>query len=135
MENIRNCDREISEKQESLDVMWESIKSIQSSHSDREMVVGGEKVTFDDRMARYIDYSREIDSNIDKLVDQKMEVIRLIEQLEDESHRTVLTARYVNTKGWKEIAELMGYDGKYIHEKNSEAVIAFSKVLTLSGII
>lgn len=132
LENIRNCDREIDEKQESLDVMWASIKSIQSSHSDREMIVGGKKVSFDDRMARYIDYSREIDNSIDNLVDLKMEAIRLIEKIPEEEYRTLLTARYINTKGWKEVAESMSYDGRYIYDKHLEALEAFDKVRTKS---
>lgn len=121
--------------QEGLDAMWASIKTIQSSHSDREMVIGGEKVTFDDRMARYIDNSRELDNYIDELVDMKMEAIRLIKEIEEEEHRTLLTARYVNSKGWKEVAEVMSYDDKYIYDKHSEAMESFTQVLTQSGII
>lgn len=135
LDNIRNCDREINEKQESLDVMWSSIKSIQSSHSDREMVIGGKEITFDDRMARYIDYSRELDNQIDQLVDMKMQIIRWIEKIETEEYRTLLTARYINSKGWKEVAESMSYDEKYIYVKHLEAIVAFEDVLTKKGII
>lgn len=132
LDNIRYCDREIDEKQEYLDEMWARIKSIQSSHSDREMIMGGKKVSFDDRMARYIDYSREIDNSIDELVDMKMEVIRMIGQIPEEEYRTLLTARYVNSKGWKEVAEVMSYDERYIYDKHLEALAVFDKVRTKS---
>lgn len=92
--------------------------------------MGGKNLTFEDKMSKYIDYSRELNENVDKLVDRKMEVFNEIDLLEEEEHRTLLVARYINGREWKDIAEMMGYDPKYIYEKLKKAIEEFHKVLT-----
>ena len=45
-----------------------------------------------------------------------------INQIEDENERDVLFYRYVKTKSWWEIAELMGYSERWITELHGRAL-------------
>jgi DNA-directed RNA polymerase specialized sigma subunit len=50
-------------------------------------------------------------------------IIWKINQLEDENERDVLFYRYIKSKSWWEIAELMGYSERWITELHGRALM------------
>ena len=52
----------------------------------------------------------------------------LLDQLADERHKAILTARYIDGMHWEEIAKAMHYDPRWLRELHGRALAEFSKV-------
>lgn len=79
---------------------------------------GGGSGTVSDRVghsaARLVDLGREIDWEIERLVNLRSEIQEKIEGIEDARGKTILTERYINGKSLLEISRRMNYDYGYI---------------------
>ncbi len=76
--------------------------------------------TMADAVAKIIDLQAEINRDIDRLVDLKREIVRLIKTVDNTECQTLLELRYLCFKTWEQIAVDMGYtiDNVYrIHRK------------------
>lgn len=58
---------------------------------------------------KIIDLEREIDSEVQRLIDIKSDISELIKRAENDEHRLILELRYLHLKKWGEIAQIMGY--------------------------
>lgn len=65
----------------------------------------GVKSKMADAVAKCVDMEAEIDSLVDKLVDDKKEVIQVIEQLDSATEYNILHMRYIQYKSLQEIAD------------------------------
>ena len=57
----------------------------------------------EDSVVKIVELEREIDADIDKLVDNKREAYRLLNQLDDHRERLVLELRYLRQQEWPKI--------------------------------
>lgn len=80
---------------------------------------GGEKVqaskgnTTETKFLNYAAYSELIDSRIDELYRIKQEILSAINEVEGETFREILIARYIQNKTWECIADEIHYS--YVH--------------------
>lgn len=58
---------------------------------------------------KIVDLEREIDSEVQRLIDVKSDISKLIKRAENDEHRLILELRYLHLKKWDEIAQIMGY--------------------------
>lgn len=76
--------------------------------------------------AKIVDLEREIDKQVDELVNTRKEIEQTISQIEDVDIRTVLEYRYINGFSWRRIAYTMHYSEDhvtcYLHRKALRAV-------------
>lgn len=77
---------------------------------------------------RIVDLEREIDSEIDVLVNIKREISELISQIDDDGIKTLLELRYINMWRWEKIADRMNYSWRSVHYVHNKAL---DKVCTL----
>lgn len=63
----------------------------------------------EDIIIKIIDFENEINADIDRLVDLKREIMRVIKALPNPEYRTLLELRYLCFKPWEQIAVEMGY--------------------------
>lgn len=82
--------------------------------SDNERVKASAGNGSENRYIKYAEYSRLIDSRIDRLYQVKNEILTVISAVENNTYRTLLILRYVQFKTWEEIAECMGYSDKWL---------------------
>lgn len=75
------------------------------------------------------DYAAELTEKEEQLYQEGIEQVKSykditwkISQLEDENERDVLFYRYVKSKSWWEIAELMGYTERWVTELHGRAL-------------
>ena len=61
-------------------------------------------------VAKIVDLEMEINEDIDRLVDIKAEIMEIISQADDPICQLLLELRYINGKGWDEIARDIGFD-------------------------
>lgn len=58
---------------------------------------------------KIINLELEIDSEVQRLIDIKSDISKLIKRAENDEHRLILELRYLHLKKWGEIAQIMGY--------------------------
>lgn len=75
-----------------------------------------------DTICKIVDLEREINEDIDRLVDLKAEARRAINAVSDPDQQLILELRYLCYKSWEEIAEEIGYSETWIHKLHGRAL-------------
>lgn len=78
--------------------------------------------TIADAVAKIVDLQAEINRDIDRLVDLKREMVRLIKAVDNTEYQTLLELRYLCFKTWEQIAVDTGYNVRHIYRLHDEAV-------------
>lgn len=63
---------------------------------------------------KIIDLEQRINSEIDRLLELKLEIRKVIESVDNETEQLLLRLRYIEYKRWYEIAEIMGYSKRQV---------------------
>ncbi len=83
---------------------------------------GHEDRAFEHRMEKYLLLRDEINDDIDRLVDLKTEIMKVIDAVPDEDCRCVLEKHFLQGKSYTVIGQEMGYTGHYVSEKCRKAL-------------
>ena len=85
--------------------------------------------SMEDTIAKIIDLEAEINSDIDKLVDTKREIVSVIKHIQNPEYQTLLELRYLCFKTWEQIAVDMKYcmDAVYKMHRRALAVADSSR--------
>ena len=75
-----------------------------------------------DTICKIVDLEREINKDIDRLVDLKAEARRAINAVSDPDQQLILELRYLCYKPWLEIAEAMGYSEAGVYKLHGKAL-------------
>jgi len=78
--------------------------------------------TMADAVVKIVDLQAEINRDIDRLVDLKREMVRLIKAVDNTEYQTLLELRYLCFKTWEQIAVDMGYNVRHVYRLHDEAV-------------
>ncbi|SDN09458.1 DUF1492 domain-containing protein [Acetanaerobacterium elongatum] len=78
--------------------------------------------TMADAIAKIIDLQAEINRDIDRLVNLKREMVRIIKAVDNTEYQTLLELRYLCFKTWEQIAVDMGYNVRHVYRLHGEAV-------------
>jgi len=71
----------------------------------------------------------KITSEIDRLVDLKVEITSRIMKIGDSDCETVLVLRYIKLMSWTDIVKEMNYSERWVYGKHTEALRRFETVL------
>lgn len=130
LSEIRKLDRKINNKQIELDALEALVTSITPTIKKINVQTNSSQDRLGDSMAKIIDLQCEINKEIDKYVDLKLEAIQLINKLEDDICINILIQRYINYKQWDEIAQSLSYTRQGIIKKHGKALLDFEKVIS-----
>ena len=97
-----------------------SAERVQSSGSQQKMA---------DAVCKYVDLEKEIDSDIDRMVEKRDEVLAIINKLDKPVQCAILRKKYVQFKSFKRIAEELNYTYQYIIEQHNKALKNLQKIL------
>ena len=86
--------------------------------------------TMADAVAKIIDLQAEINRDINRLVDLKREMVRLIKTVDNIEHQTLLELRYLCFKTWEQIAVDMVYNVRHVYRLHDEAIENITVPLT-----
>ena len=78
--------------------------------------------TMADAVGKIVDLQAEINRDIDRLVDLKREMVRLIKAVDNTEYQTLLELRYLCFKTWEQIAVNMGYNVRHVYRLHDEAM-------------
>ena len=76
----------------------------------------------DKLIARIVDLEREVNADIDRLVELKAELHALIASIPYRNCQVVLTLRYLNFYKWNSIADSMGCSVRTVHNIHKKAI-------------
>ena len=76
----------------------------------------------EETICKIVDLEREINVDIDRLVDLKAEARKAINAVNDPDQQLILELRYLCYKPWLEIAEAMGYSEAGVYKLHGKAL-------------
>ncbi len=79
---------------------------------------------------RVLEYEEQINSEIDKLVDLRIQIEAVISKLTNEQQKEVLTRRYLLYQKWEQIAVGMHLDLRWVYRLHGRALQSVQKYLT-----
>jgi DNA-directed RNA polymerase specialized sigma subunit len=90
----------------------------------QEKVSGGynERSPMENTIVKIMDLEREVNDEIDKLINLKQEILETISLVDDPMAQLLLEMRYINRRTWGEIAEELGYSDRGIHKIHGRAL-------------
>ena len=88
-----------------------------------------EKNPLENIMSKIVDLDREIDEDIDALVDFKAEVWEKLDKIADERYKRILWLRYADRKTWRYIALELNFTIRYIHKMHLKALAELDKII------
>lgn len=115
-------DKRINSKIEQVASLRElATKATASVHAER---VSGtrQRSPMENAVLKLIDLENEINDDIDRLVDLKRELSAFIAEIDNHAYRIVLELRYLNGNTWEEVADVMGYDLRWIYRLHGKAL-------------
>ena len=126
LNQARTLDLLINAKQSELYSLKLMATSISSPVISEKVQSGGENNAMR-IIDKIVDLQNEINLEIDKLVDLKSQIRGEIKQINDPVERILLTERYINNKSWMEIANMMHYTERQVHNIHGKSLKHFSK--------
>ena len=79
--------------------------------------------TMADAVSKIVELQAEINSDIDRLVDLKCDMVRCIKAVDNTEHQTLLELRYLCFKTWEQIAVDMGYNVRHVYRLHDDAIV------------
>lgn len=122
-------DQRINSKLQQVDSLRSLTQKITASY-DGEVVSHTRNVTsLQDTIIRLMEAEEELNRQIDELVDLKMDIACLIDQVHNESFRLILEKRYLCFLQWDQIAAEMHYSRRWVLNKHDRAVEVVDKLM------
>lgn len=84
-------------------------------------------------VCKLVDLEKDLDAEIDELVDNTRIAERLIKSLDDRRYKDVLRFRYLNNWSWDRIAQEMKYDRRWVLRLHGFALIEAEKLWEKGG--
>ena len=86
--------------------------------------------TLENAITKIIDLQREINDDIDRLVDLKAEITKVIKSVDDVDQRFILEKRYLCWASWPEIAVEMNISNRWMYHLHDLALEEIQKKIS-----
>ncbi|MBQ6152070.1 MAG: DUF1492 domain-containing protein [Mogibacterium sp.] len=123
LNQARYIDRQIDAKLEHQEKLNSIIYKATSTISDMPGSPTRDIAKRERAIAKVIDLEKEIDDEIDRLVDKKREIKSLINKIENSEYALLLELRYVNISTWEQIADILGISLRSVYRMHGAALI------------
>lgn len=129
--NIKILEYKVKNKQREVDFLKSKIQYRSPSFEERvqQSAVGDAQTNL---LVKWIDYENELNEDIDKLIDAKKNVMKIIDQLDDGDCIDVLYKRYIHLMRFDEIAVKKNVTSRCIYKIHHKALIKIQKILDCS---
>lgn len=127
LNRIRKIDVLINTKLEEISMLRNRLTNV-TANTEKERVqtsMQGDK--FGDTISKIIDLEREINNDIDVLVEYKTRARKLIETLDDDVLKVILYRRYFHGCTFEEIAVEIGYSWRWTCKLHGKALQKLNK--------
>ena len=117
-----NIDQRIKDKLDQVARLKEMATNVTSVISDMPRNATPNPQKMENAVLRLAEMESEIDADIGRLVNLKIEITQTIWRVEDANCRTLLEMRYISFKSWEEIAAAMGITVRWLHRLHAKAL-------------
>ena len=117
-----HIDQRISSKLSQVMRLRETATDCTATLSDMPRPDSPSRQQMADTICKIVDLEREINKDIDRLVDLKAEARRAINAVSDPDQQLILELRYLCYKPWNEIMTELGYSEATIYRLHGEAL-------------
>ena len=115
-------EQQIRSKMEQIESL-KSLASYVSMDFSREPVSHTRNVSsMQDTVLKIMELNQELDAQIDALVDKKIEITRIIAQIQRADYRLILEKRYISFYTWEEIATDLRYSVRNVQRMHNHAM-------------
>lgn len=122
LSQARFLDERINSKIQQVTSLNELATKCTSTLSDMPHNPNKGNSTMADAVCKIIDLQEETNRDIDRLVDLKREIMKVIKAVPDVEYQTILEKRYLCFISWEQIAVDMNYSIQHIHRMHSKAL-------------
>ena len=122
-------DNAINRKQQRLATLRDVAMNTTPNYAAEAVQRTREKNPLENIMSKIVDLDREIDEDIDALVDFKAEVWEKLDKIADERYKRILWLRYADRKTWRYIALELNFTIRYIHKMHLKALAELDKII------
>ena len=130
LEQAWRLDDEIKSKIEQLDVLNALAAHTTSALSGMPHAAGHEGSKLEDTIVKIVGLQEEINADVDRLVDLKREIGRLIAQVENRDQRLILELRYLCRKPWDEITVRMNLSERWTFLLHDRALKKMQEIIS-----
>ena len=128
LEQLIEKDNAIRRKRQRLETLRSVATNLSLEYKDEAVQRTRELHPLEKIMAKIIDLEREIEDDLNSLVDLKAEVWELLDRLTDERYKQLLWLKYAERKTWKEIGTALEYTDRYSKMLQPRALWSFEQV-------
>ncbi len=137
LQQIKKLECQIKNKQLEKEAIWNSMKGC--SAINYEPKEGSGTPNTKSPQEKYYPllerYEKEIETDIERLVELKKEVISVIDQLDNADEVNLLYMRYVQLMKWEDIAKKMNLSYKHTHRIHARALENVDNIIHENGYV
>ena len=115
-------DQRINSKLMQLSLLRNNALNITANLKDINVQTSGDNTKMENAVLKIMKQEREIDDEIDRLVDLKAEIRKVIAKVQNIEYQLLLELRYLCFQSWEEIAVKMGYSIDYVFKVHRKAL-------------
>ncbi len=122
LEQARDMDMHINTMLEELDSLKSMATKVTQVLTDMPGAATRDVTKKENVILNIINLEKDINSEIDRLIDRKREMLSCINQLDNYHQRNVLMLRYLRYESWEEVAEAMDLNVRTVYRLRDAAL-------------
>lgn len=122
LNQARYLDDRINSKIQQVSSLNNLAKKCTSTISGMPSGKGSSNSSMADAICKIVDLQKEINQDIDELVDLKREITGVIKSVPNSEYQNILEKRYLCFTSWEQIAVDMNFSIQHIHRMHSKAL-------------
>ena len=134
LSQAKYLDMRINSKIQQLSSLNDLAKKCTSAFTGMPRNPSGSTSTMADTINKIIDLQREINADIDALVDLKRDITDVIKAVPEQEAQTILEKRYLCLLSWEQIAVDMHYSGKWIQKLHDRSLDVVTEILKAKSV-
>ena len=115
-------DTRINSKLEAIRYLNDLATKCTTTYSDMPHSPNRGSSRMEETIVKIIDLENSINKDIDELVELKKIIHEIIASVKKPELATLLELRYISFKSWEQIAVIMGYTHRHIHNLHTRAI-------------
>ena len=128
LNQIRDTDLNIKCKEREVLRLQQDIMYLQAIDYSKDIVSGGQPITFEDEIANIDALSNELMREWSSYLRERERARFLINAIPSSKQKSVLIDRYVNGHTWEKVAALIGCSVQNIHKLHKRAIRNFEEI-------
>lgn len=115
-------DQRINSKLQQIDSLRSLTQKVTQSFDNEAVSRTRNLKSMEDAIIRLVEAENELNRQIDDLIETKLRIGRLIDEVHNENYKLILEKRYLCFMNWNQIAEEMQYSRRWVQQKHERAL-------------